>query len=333
MNRIGVLAHLSLVACCLFLFACDSTKNRSGQGKAADPGSKKEANLQSSTIQIYEDGGRRLRVFDEDGNVITEGHLLDADSKVFQSRGLVAFTYNNQGRRLKTINHKGQDLHTDSNLLSEDSQIYISDNLLALTFENQGKRIRIINKDGTEIGTQVLLDADSQVWISENIIAFSAMSTRQGRLLKQDGPSQTYEAIPNGRRLYAYNHLGASLSTSSNILGDDSKVFVSKKIVAYTAHAIHAGKLMKEEGGTKTYQGVDGGLRLFAVSYLDTQLPTASEVLDNESSITVNDGFILMNVPNFVTGKLLKDEGGLKTYESLRAGRKQRVYLLDGTVR
>lgn len=310
MNRLLLISALALS-----ITACDSSGSR-GKPKPVTPEQLPEAPLKDLEVQNYEvSGGQRLRVIDSDGKVILEGEPIPTNERIYRSRGFVAYVYEDQGTRLKTFNYQGRDLNTGADLLRGDYRIYISDHLLAIYSESSdGNRLRTINKDGESIPTAAeLLNKDSKIMISDNIIAYTAPSHSRGALLSQEGNTSTYATINTGVRLHAYNRYGKELGLASQLVDGDSKLFVSSKIVALTAMSTRQGQLLKEEGNVKTYSAVPTGRRLYATSYLGQTLGTSSQVLDDETKITVNDTFILMNVP-------------------FRAGRQDFVYLLDGTV-
>ncbi len=306
-----MMRFLLLCSLCLAVGACDSQKpNLMRQPPPPPP----EAPLKDLNVQNYEiSGGQRLRVIDADGKVIIEGEPIPNGARIYRSRGFVAYTYEKQGTRLKTFNYQGRDLHTDADLLTGNYRIYISDHLLAVYNEkSDGNRLSTINKDGKTIPTASdLLNNESKIFISENIIAYTAQSHSQGKLLSKEGNAATYEAIPTGLRLHAFNRYGDDLNVTSNLLDSHSHFFVTGKIVAYTSMTSTQGQLLKEEGNVKTYAAIPTGRRLFAKSYLGVPLAVSSEPLNDDTKITVEDSFILINKP----------------------GRRDAVYLIDGSVR
>lgn len=146
------------------LLGCDPKRNDVPAPAAPFP---------TSDIQVttYQDaGGSRLRAVTRDGQVITQGQLLDQDSRTFSSKGFVAYTVYEQGRRLKTFNFRGQELNTGYVMLSPKSKIYISDYLIAFTArDNNGWRLYTFTVDGLPVNTSSqLISRNADIYFDQN---------------------------------------------------------------------------------------------------------------------------------------------------------------------
>lgn len=249
--------------------------------------------LDLEVVTSAEQNGTVLMVVSSDGNVIHKSGLLNSAPQIYKSRGLVAYTYRDGlSLRLKTINTLGEDIPTATQILDDRSKIFISD----------------------------------------NIIAFTAILYSAGKV---DGA--TVPLIASGRRVFAFNRSGLSLGNAAQLLvgadGQDSKIQVTNKLIAFTALLTQQGKLLSEEGSTKTFESIPVGTRLFTYTDDGRSLNTASVAVDSDTDTRILDSAVIFkNAPQFTVGKLLKEENGSKTYESIPAGRKTLVFKYDGTI-
>ncbi len=239
--------------------------------------------------------GERLMILNDQGKVIYESDNIPKDTQILKSRGFVVFvTQDRSGKHMKAINTLGKELSLDYETLTLESKIFISD----------------------------------------GIFAYTRQSTTQGKLIekKADG-SEVYESIPSGLRLYSYNRNGEKIYTSHQIIDDDSVIRISNHLIAFTAMKIGNGKLLKEEGTTKTYEGIPEGIRLYTYAFDGRELPTQRVTLDDETEVIVRDTYVIINgVSKYINGKLLREENGVKVYELIPDGKKAEIYRYDGSI-
>jgi hypothetical protein len=294
---------VGLVCLPILLAACSKQENKYiDTRKDQTPGAEKP--LGELKVEYYEQNGRRMRVTDADGAVISEGLIVSRLANVWRSKGFVAYTYEDQGKRLKVINHEGKDLLFESNVMDENSKVYISDRIVAVTYEDEGTRLKAVNADGEIIVAGSLMPQDFQVYISEKIVGWT------GTVTLEDGKSL-------GNRLYAYNYKGASIRTDTRILDADSKVLISGNIIGYTATMRGPGELLEEKDGVKTFATQALGKRFASYVWDGRELESWSHALSDKSEVRVEElGVVITNVPVSVQGELLKEENGIKTFEA-----------------
>ncbi|MBL7554903.1 MAG: hypothetical protein JNM24_03705 [Bdellovibrionaceae bacterium] len=201
---------ISLIAVFAFLLnACDQNKKENQNQDTPAPA------MSEISVTTYQDQGTRIRAINSDGRVIVNGLLLGDNAQIFSSRGFVAFTENKNGKRLRTFNYKGNELHTSAYLLKDDSKIFISDNLISFTTYNEGLRLYTFTADEAQINTSAdLLDEEkSKVWIGNKLISFSVNR--------------------DGLRLRTFNSDGKIINTGALILDESQSVKIKEDTVYF----------------------------------------------------------------------------------------------------
>lgn len=135
---------------------------------------------QDIAVDVYENGGRRLRATDATGRIIINGELLDRRSEIHRSKGFVAFTKKASGRRLRTFNYRGEELPTSAVPLSRDSEVYISDYLIGFTtIDRTFTRLYVFTVDGIPVNTaDIQLARDPEIFVENGALFFQAQGNR-----------------------------------------------------------------------------------------------------------------------------------------------------------
>ncbi len=150
----------------LSLTACSGSENKRAPATVPTKG---------IFVSTYEDQGRRLKTYNYNGTLInTSAELLDQNSKIYISDGLIAFTKYDQGLRVITYTKEGEHLNTAADLLTENkSKVWIGKNIIAFSLYDNGLRLMAYNSKGESLNTSAdLLDDVQLVQVKDDTLYY-----------------------------------------------------------------------------------------------------------------------------------------------------------------